>query len=354
MKKSILVSLSALLLLSGCSSAVSQQSNESENTAAVKNAESVTLDSDAGESELETISLTRAPEPKQGGAFISINSSLNPYEPSLMLYSDWTFVFTENCYEGLKTYRGIYTVIGDDVICAVQEQEYPEYAHKDELRFKYLNEYILQSEQDIVATAAGDLFVYVNQIKGLGTFYNVTPGTFNEGLEPTVTFNDDGTFEMVENLLAAMGEYKGLWLYDGSQDRCKVQDISFSGFAGDSVKEISFRNAGSGYLYLTTDLCGSRSGHIFKFTEKEGNKPEETAKPKEKKGTVFIVAGADSNRIKVRNGPGLSAADTGERKYSGDKVTVYEEVSKDGYTWYRIDTDKWMAGNGTSFGIKFE
>ena len=120
------------------------------------------------------------------------------------------------------------------------------------------------------------------------------------------------------------------------------------------MKEISFRNAGSGYLYLTTDLCGSRSGHIFKFTEKEGNKPEETAKPKEKKGTVFIVAGADSNRIKVRNGPGLSAADTGERKYSGDKVTVYEEVSKDGYTWYRIDTDKWMAGNGTSFGIKFE
>ena len=66
------------------------------------------------------------------------------------------------------------------------------------------------------------------------------------------------------------------------------------------------------------------------------------------------MEGADSNRIKVRKSPGLSGEDTGERKYSGEKVTVYEETTKDGYTWYRIGTDRWMAGNGTSFGIKFD
>ena len=48
------------------------------------------------------------------------------------------------------------------------------------------------------------------------------------------------------------------------------------------------------------------------------------------------------------------AADTGDRMYSGNKFVVYEETEKDGYTWYRIGTDRWMAGNGTSFGIKYD
>lgn len=354
MKKICLLSLSALLFLSACTSAADSEKN-SEGGDAPGNAEPIALEPADGESELETMAITRAPKTAAEGAYISVKPSFSPFEPALMLFSDQTFTFVENCYEGLASYRGYYTVKDGYVICTPMDEDYSDYAHKDELRFKQVNEYLLQSEQDVSATATGDMFVYVNQATGAGTFTNVQSKSFVEGYEPEITFMNDGTFEMTENLLAGMGTYKGIWLYDGNQYRCKVQEVSFSGFAGDNVSEIAFHYGTDGILYLNTDLCGSRAGHVFKRTAMmDGSKPAETTESTAKKGTVFIVAGADSNRIKVRNGAGLSAADTGERKYSGDKVTVYEEVSKDGYTWYRIGTDRWMAGNGTSFGVRYD
>lgn len=104
--------------------------------------------------------------------------------------------------------------------------------------------------------------------------------------------------------------------------------------------------------------------------------PEDTAKPKEtptpkptsgvlnttdddtepvsttQKGTVFISANVSGpRRIKVRTGPSQSAADTKARKYNGDSVTVYETKQAEGYTWYRIGDNQWIAGNGSSFGV---
>ena len=73
-----------------------------------------------------------------------------------------------------------------------------------------------------------------------------------------------------------------------------------------------------------------------------------------RKGTVYVDPNASSNRIKVRTSPGLNGNDTGERLYNGDSVTVYEETQADGYTWYRIGENRWMADNGKSFGVKFK
>ena len=82
--------------------------------------------------------------------------------------------------------------------------------------------------------------------------------------------------------------------------------------------------------------------------------PSPTPETTYRTGKIFIVSNANANKIKVRKSPGLDGKDTGERLYDGDKVTVYEETEKDGFTWYRIGDNKWCAGNGTSFGIEFD
>ena len=68
-------------------------------------------------------------------------------------------------------------------------------------------------------------------------------------------------------------------------------------------------------------------------------------------GTVYISASANPRRIRVRTAPSQSATDTGARKYDGDVVTVYETRQAEGYTWYRIGDNQWIAGNGSSFGV---
>ena len=70
--------------------------------------------------------------------------------------------------------------------------------------------------------------------------------------------------------------------------------------------------------------------------------------------SVSSVTAANPRRIKIRRSPGLSGADTGNRLYDGDRVTVYDETVKDNYTWYRIGDSRWFASNGTTFGIRFD
>lgn len=360
MKKIIITTLSALLVLCGCSApaAADPVKPEEENAEPEKQTEPITLEADEEDSELETMAVVRSPKPGTlEGSYISANTSLAPYEPSVMFYSDGTFVYTENVYEGLQTYRGAFTYDGTNIICKVAEQDYPGFYDLSEIRFSKINDSVIRLETDITSSRNGDIFIFVNQYHAPGSFISTATG-WAPNCEPNITFKEDGSFVMVENLLEGMGKYTGIYQYDGRQYRCKVQTVDFKGFAGDSVKEIVFRTFNDSLISLGTALCGSTANTYFARYEPapESAPGSHTAPPPstEKTGTVFIAANADSNRIKVRSGPGLSAADTGERKYSGEKVTVYEEVSKDGYTWYRIGKDKWMAGNGTSFGVKYD
>lgn len=82
--------------------------------------------------------------------------------------------------------------------------------------------------------------------------------------------------------------------------------------------------------------------------------PETTPVPDYREGTVWISSNASPRRIKIRMSPSLSGADTGKRAYDGDRVKVYESTTADGYTWYRIGTNRWIADNGTSFGVIFD
>lgn len=76
---------------------------------------------------------------------------------------------------------------------------------------------------------------------------------------------------------------------------------------------------------------------------------------KTQKGTVFVSSDVNGpQRIKVRTGPSLSATDTNERKYDGDSVTVYETKKAEGYTWYRIGDNQWIASDGSNFGVNLK
>ena len=53
------------------------------------------------------------------------------------------------------------------------------------------------------------------------------------------------------------------------------------------------------------------------------------------------------DKLRKRRGPSLSADFEGSVVNTGDYFEVYETAYYDGYTWYRIGTDIWIASDGT-------
>ena len=375
MKKILMLSLSAFLILTGCSGTAEQSQEpetDSQQTAAVP------IEPEQMETELEPIDVSRMPSGGEyygNSAWLSHNASgmfVEGYEPSIALFKDGTFIFTENLLSGMGTYSGTFEMDGSyGITCKVESVSFSGYKGADvkEIIFTRPNPYNLQLETELCGSTAGEQFYWVPGMAGAGSYIS-TDNAVEDKLKPAIAFNSDQTFSMKENFLAGMGTYTGVYVFDSNQWICKVESTNFSGVMGDDVKLITFGKYSEDEIMLRTKLCMSQNGQLFKKTDSVdtytvGSGNTESSKPSGhetgpetsesyKTGTVFIVEGADSNRIKVRNGPGLSAADTGDRMYSGNKVVVYEETEKDGYTWYRIGTDRWMAGNGTSFGIKYD
>lgn len=50
-------------------------------------------------------------------------------------------------------------------------------------------------------------------------------------------------------------------------------------------------------------------------------------------------------RIRFRKGPSTSSTDTKKRTAVGDVYDVYEKTTGEGYNWYRVSKDEWIADN---------
>ncbi len=103
---------------------------------------------------------------------------------------------------------------------------------------------------------------------------------FSGAYSPSVTFFDDGTFVMHENLYEGMGDYSGTYSFDGAYYDCTVTDISFSGYKGDNIKQFSFLKFDADTLVLLDTLCGSQEKDVF---------ARGTIKPEQEVGTVSTV-----------------------------------------------------------------
>ncbi len=95
-------------------------------------------------------------------------------------------------------------------------------------------------------------------------YKNVNDEQFSEPYRPTLTFDEKGSFVLIENLGVGMGQYDGSYSVSGSELVLKVEKISFAGFAGDSVSEIRFTINADGTLTLKADLCLSFAGNVFR------------------------------------------------------------------------------------------
>ena len=121
-----------------------------------------------------------------------------------------------------------------------------------------------------------------------GTYVS-TSENFSANYEPSVTFSEEGTFVMKENLLEGMGSYSGTYEYDGNYYECTVKEIDFSGFAGDDVKKLEFSRFDADTIILLTDLCGSNAKDVFTRARSDTVTPgdeEYTIKPKQEVGKV--------------------------------------------------------------------
>lgn len=336
------------------------------------------------ESELEPTDVTRttytAGEYYGNSAWVSNSDKfVDAYRPSFVTFDDGTFYYTENLLSGMGYYTGTFEMDESyGLTCKVENVSFSGYKGENvkEIRFTRYNAWQLQLETDLCGSEAKDRFWNAPSAAGAGS-YIMSEDIVKDEWKPAVRFEHDQTFSMKENLYAGMGTYTGVYAYDTNQWICNVRSTNF-GHENDHKFIVFHEQEENETIYCCTDVYMARNGTIFNKTDSvdtttpgaagyqpSGSTPAPenngsngavgwTPVPSTKSGTVFIVANASSNRIKVRNGPGLSAKDTGERMYNGDRVSVYEETKMDGYTWYRIGDNKWMAGNGTSFGIIYD
>ncbi|MBR0385629.1 MAG: hypothetical protein IJI05_03685 [Erysipelotrichaceae bacterium] len=191
------------------------------------------------------------------------------YRPYVEFYSDGTFVFYENLYEGMGFIYGRYDVFENTYDCYVGENgDLQGYAGYDVKQFSFKSSgsgIVLQ--QDLCYSRKGSVFDAAGS-EGSATMlgrYELRDSEVSNEYRPYVEFYEDGKFIFYENLYEGMGFIYGHYDAVGDMYACHVDNNEeLNGTVGYGVKEFTFKFASSGpSLVLQQDICYSQKGAIF-------------------------------------------------------------------------------------------
>ena len=196
----------------------------------------------------------------------------DPYLPSITFYSDGTFIMIENLYEGMGQYEGTYTYDGNYYECTVTSKDFSGFAGDDVklIEFARFDASLITLLTDLCGSRAKDIFSLNKGSQSSTTssttaqsdswpeIYISSNDSFSDPYCPTLKLNQDGTFELTENLYEGMGHYKGHYTRQDINLTLYVEETDFMGFAGDDVTVIEFETMSKDVVQLMTDLCGSR------------------------------------------------------------------------------------------------
>ena len=213
--------------------------------------------------------------PPEGTYVSSSESFSDPYRPSLTFSEDGTFVMKENLYSGMGEYRGTYQYDGTYYECTVSEVTFSGFAGDDVkafslMRFDADNIVLLDN---LCGSMQKDVFTKTAQTAETGSYrpaqelgavtdvrtYISDSDWFSSPYCPTLQLNPDGTFTLTENLFSGMGHYTGTYDIEDINLTLNVEQIDFSGFAGDDIKTIRFEVLSQDVIQLMDDLCGSQA-----------------------------------------------------------------------------------------------
>lgn len=126
------------------------------------------------------------------------------------------------------------------------------------------------------------------QLDPVGTYVS-TNETFSPDELPTITFSENGTFYLNENMLNGMGEYRGSYKYDGTYYDCTVEEIGFFGYGGNVPEVFSFIRFDANTIVLLDLISGSQPKDVF-VKNTDSNEPFDqqggTIKPAQEVGEI--------------------------------------------------------------------
>lgn len=224
------------------------------------------------------------PDPSEARVYESTNDSFRaPYVPSLSLFSDGTFAFTENLYDGIGHYYGTYAFDSGSLTLTVTEIDFKGFAGDDvrQIHFEILQDGF-KLRDDLCGSVKGDIFRssespssdiassdpstlppgWYRPVQEVGEIteerlYQSTNKQFEKPYLPSLVLKPDGTFVLTENLLEGMGSYFGTYEVDEYKLTLNVTKTDFKGYAGDDIKVIHFEALSKDVLQLIDNLCGS-------------------------------------------------------------------------------------------------
>ena len=197
-----------------------------------------------------------------------------------------------------------------------------------------------------------DLSDAINDIRFMGRLLN--------GKESSETGMYEHWYEDSANSLFGYGNYPGnttvddFWIYDTGYSL-------FGVYVGQSIEDaaselklrgwkVNMESSTYNDYVLGDDTVGlllsdgkvMRIDFTREYTKEDEHKVEEDKEPAKTNG-VIGTAYVKVNRIRKRSGPSLNASYGSSRANKGDVYDVYEIVTSQGYTWYRIGASTWIA-----------
>ena len=197
---------------------------------------------------------------------------------SIELKKDGTFRLLDNISGNFVDVKGLYSR-EKDVLMFSNFDSFKDQNGKrvDNFVFKIKDNETLVLLYDLHGSVKNDIFKKMSEEPICGiefddpysatryVYNGASASDMNSEFLPYFELYEDQTFLFYENLYTGMGEYTGKCSFIGSNMSCKVENISFSGYAGDNVKEIYFTFKDDNTIILKTDLCMSVTGDEFKI-----------------------------------------------------------------------------------------
>ena len=274
------------------------------------------------------------------GKYISdTEDSVDEYKPYLELYSDGSFVLAENVYEGMSKIYGTYSIHNGILTCTITDkstmQGYTGY-DLNSISFNVKQTDVYELANDICMSRKGDIFSKEGSTiekKLINKYISISAESVPEYL-PYLELYSDGSFVFRENVYSGLVNIYGTYKESGGKLTCTVSDNSeMQGYTGDTVTSIVFDRTDENTLKLATSINMSQSGHVFTVN---GKKESTSAM-----GKVTVI----TSNLRIRNKPSTGTDSQVVGHAEKDKTYyVYSVGSSEGYTWYGIGEDRYIAG----------
>ncbi len=218
----------------------------------------------------------------------------------------------------------------------------------------------LKYDGNVVCDANGKILSKVT-----GELYSKTTGQFVNGYYPAYQTDDDS--KKIAMIHASDGTAITDYLYSDvgyfEDGYCPVENTdgkwAYINESGEEVTDFIFDSASSlyqgkawivkdgkaGVINLSSSKNGKLTDSIFSINESDAAiAPDATNAPDQTNSNIVGTLKVNVSSLNIRRGAGTKNETNGTAT-SGETYEVFETKDADGYTWYRIGENQWVAGN---------